>query len=157
MTRILILAAATVTLTAAVALEAAFVLTAPSDAMPSRRAAVEITGHVMPSAPDEPAAAWMATALERPLFRENRRPAKSIDIGNPADGPARLTGVMTGPFGKRAIFTSPNEARPIVVIEGGRVADFVVRSIGPGQAIIEADGSMRTLRPAFAGNPSNRN
>jgi hypothetical protein len=111
----------------------------------------------MSSTPEEPAVAWVATALERPLFRENRRPAKSIDVGSPTGGPARLTGIMTGPFGKRAIFASPNEAKPIVVGEGGRVADFVVRSIGPGQALIEADGSMRTLRPAFAGSPSSRN
>jgi hypothetical protein len=64
---------------------------------------------------------------------------------------------MTGPFGKRAIFASPSEGKPVVVGEGGRVTDFVVRSIDPGLAIIEADGGIRTLRPAFAAAPSSRN
>ncbi len=43
---------------------------------------------------------WVGTALERPLFCENRRPAKpSTDPALKIDEQMRLTGVITGPFG----------------------------------------------------------
>ena len=48
---------------------------------------------------------WVATALERPLFRTDRRPPKGADeVARGGDEPLRLTGVITGPFGNRAIF-----------------------------------------------------
>ena len=95
---------------------------------------------------------WMTTTLERPLFRDNRRPAKVT--GDPArttDEPLRLTGVITGPFGNRAIFLSAESPKPIVVQEGALVDGFVVRTIQPGFAVLEGSaGNVQTLKPSFA-------
>ena len=50
---------------------------------------------------------WVSTALGRPLFREDRRPTKiANDAVTKVDAPTRLTGVITGAFGNRAIFMS---------------------------------------------------
>src|ERR1700722_17086348 len=70
---------------------------------------------------------WMTTALGRPLFREDRRPPKNATaaVAN-GSAPPRLTGVITGPFGNRAIFMSGESPNPIVATEGARVGDFVV-------------------------------
>jgi hypothetical protein len=93
---------------------------------------------------------WVASTLERPLFRENRRPAKSA-AGVKPGGAARLTGIIVAPSGSRAIFTAAGTAKAIVVGPGGRVDDLVVRSIEPGQAVVEAEGGVRTLKPSTPG------
>ena len=102
------------------------------------------------------AQAWLATAQERPLFRVDRRPATPANDAAPkAEGSARLTGVLTGPFDHRAIFVAAADPKPIVVREGDRVADFVVRSIRPGRVVVvEAGGGERILQPSFAEAPS---
>ncbi len=102
------------------------------------------------------AQAWLATAQERPLFRVDRRPATlTNDAVLKADSSARLTGVLTGPFDYRAIFVAAADPKPIVVREGDRVANFVVRSIRPGRVIVvEAGGAERILQPSFAEAPS---
>ena len=94
---------------------------------------------------------WLTTAIARPLFREGRRPAELAWIAEPkADEPMRLTGVITGPFGNRAIFRSALQAKPVVVSVGARVGDAVIRTIEPGRVIVESDGNIRTLQPSFA-------
>jgi hypothetical protein len=95
---------------------------------------------------------WAETALARPLFRENRRPE---DASNgrfqQRDETARLAGILTGPFGNRAIFMEPaDNAKPMTLVEGERVGSLLVRSIQPGRVIVEIDGTVRTLTPAFA-------
>ncbi len=94
---------------------------------------------------------WMATALARPLFREDRRPVRTA--GDPArngNEGLRLTGVITGPFGNRAIFQSGDAAKPIVAQEKALLNGFLVRSIEPGKAVIEEPGgNVRTLTPSF--------
>jgi hypothetical protein len=96
---------------------------------------------------------WVATALRRPLFREDRRPSKtSIDAAVKGEAPTRLTGVITGPFGNRAIFMTGENSQPIVAREGAHVSDFVIRSIQPDRVIVESDGALRTLKPSFAGD-----
>lgn len=99
---------------------------------------------------------WLTTAQERPLFRVDRRPAAAAgDAALKADSAARLTGVLTGPFYNRAIFVATANAKPVVVQEGERVADFVVRSIRPGRVVVvEASGVERTLQPSFAEDQS---
>jgi hypothetical protein len=93
---------------------------------------------------------WVSSMLGRPLFREDRRPPKTgNDVVLKGDEPTRLTGVITGPFGNRAIFMSGGNPQPIVATEGTRVSDFVVRSIQPDRVIIESDGGVRTLKPTF--------
>jgi hypothetical protein len=94
---------------------------------------------------------WLTMSLERPLFRENRRPLQvSGDPASRADEPTRLTGVMTGPFGNRALFLTAGNPKPIVAQEGSHVGDFVVLSIEPGQAVIQSGETTRTLQPVFA-------
>jgi hypothetical protein len=95
---------------------------------------------------------WVATALERPLFREDRRPPKGADaVVARGNEPLRLTGIITGPFGKRAIFLSSDSPKPIIVQENAEVSGFIVRTIEPGKAVVvEPDGTVRTMRPAFA-------
>jgi hypothetical protein len=100
---------------------------------------------------NEVAQGWVATAVERPLFREDRRPLKAAsDVVLEADEPLRLTGVIIGPFGKRAIFMSEKNAKPIVMVEGARVGNLMVRLIEPGRAVVELGGDVRTLKPTFA-------
>ena len=99
----------------------------------------------------ETAQGWVATAVERPLFRRDRRPLKAAaDAVLEADESLRLTGVIIGPFGNRAIFVLGSNSKSIVMVEGVRVGDLMVRLIEPGQAVIESGGNVRTLKPTFA-------
>jgi hypothetical protein len=94
---------------------------------------------------------WVTTSLERPLFREDRRPTKTAeDVAAKGDGPTRLAGVITGPFGNRAIFMSGENVKPVVAKVGAHVGDFVVRTIEPGQVIVESDGTARTMKLTFS-------
>jgi hypothetical protein len=101
---------------------------------------------------NDAAQGWISTSAARPLFREDRRPPRtSDDVVMKGDAATRLTGVITGPFGNRAIFMSSAEnAKPLVVSEGARVSDFVVRSIEPGHVVVESDGMARTLKLTFS-------
>jgi hypothetical protein len=105
----------------------------------------------MPAPPD-PVEEWVATSLERPLLRENRRPDKVA--GNTkakGDDTLRLAGVITGQFGDRAIFMVPGVVKPVVAQIGTQLSDFVVRSIEPGRVVVDAAGISRTYRPMSAG------
>ena len=94
---------------------------------------------------------WVATALERPLFRENRRPARATsEVAAKSDQPTRLTGVMTGPFGNRALFQLAGNPKPVVAQEGSQVGEFVVLSIEPGRAVVKAGGETRILQPVHS-------
>lgn len=119
---------------------------------PPGRSSVPQAGRTL-SAPetDDVMQGWVATALERPLFREDRRPVSTPgDPARRANGPLRLTGIITGPFGSRAIFQSADGAKPIVAEEKANLNGFVVRSIEPGKAVIvEPGGNVRTLKPSF--------
>jgi hypothetical protein len=94
---------------------------------------------------------WVATALERPLFREDRRPVRTAgEPARAANGTLRLTGVITGPFGNRAIFQTPDSAKPVVAEEKANLNGFVVRSIVPGKVVVvEPGGTVRNLTPSF--------
>ena len=124
----------------------------PDPGTPSRRSAAVSVARAAPEAePGDVLQGWVATALERPLFRTDRRPPKGADdVARGGDEPLRLTGVITGPFGNRAIFRSGENAKPIVAEEKAQLNGFTVRSIEPGKAVIvETDGNVRTLKPSF--------
>jgi len=77
---------------------------------------------------------WLATSLARPLFSPDRRPT---DAGpNASSGPMlglpRLTGVVIGPFGQRAIFAATAGGRPTVLAVGKTLGDYTVEKIEPG-------------------------
>jgi hypothetical protein len=100
------------------------------------------------------AARYVTAILARPLFSPTRRPdetaankaAKATDLG-------RLTGVLVSPAGKSAIFVGPTGGKPIVVGEGGRIGEYVVRSIEAGAVTITGSEGQRVLHPAFDPNP----
>ncbi|HEY0421990.1 MAG TPA: hypothetical protein VGC82_01550, partial [Rhodopila sp.] len=104
-------------------------------------------------APNDPVEAWVVTSLERPLMREGRRPDRAAgDAERKGDDVLRLAGVVTGPFGDRAIFVLPGVAKPVVANVGGQLGDFVVRSIEPGRVVVEANGVARAYRPMYSGS-----
>ncbi len=101
----------------------------------------------------DPVDAWVATSLGRPLLRESRRPDRAADdVEKKPDDILRLAGVVTGPFGDRAIFVLPGVVKPVVANVGAQLNDFVVRSIEPGRVIVEANGVARTFRPMYSGS-----
>lgn len=101
--------------------------------------------------PADSADAWLASALERPLLRSTRRPDKTLGEAQSKSNEApRLAGVITGPFGNRAIFAVPGNPKSFVAKEGSLVGTFVVGSIQPGRVIVESDGGSHTYRPVYA-------
>ena len=94
-----------------------------------------------------------ATLLGRPLFSPSRRPPAPGVTGaeTPPDVPLpRLSGVLVASDGRKAIFAG--EPRAVVVQEGGRIGRFTVRSIGPGEVVLQGPGEIRSLRPSFGPN-----
>jgi hypothetical protein len=132
----------------------------PDPGLPSQRSSAAPVARAASGADESDVMqGWVATALERPLFRQDRRPPKGADeVARGGNEPLRLTGVITGPFGNRAIFRSGDSAKPIVAEEKAQLNGFMVRSIEPGKAVIvETDGTVRTLKPSFgAGEQAQR-
>ena len=94
---------------------------------------------------------WAATALARPLFSPDRRPAAdaaTVASGRSVPGLPRLAGILVGPFGRSAIFAT-NDAKPIVVQEGGRVAAYTVKSIEATQVHLLGPDGAQVLYPSF--------
>lgn len=124
---------------------------------------VESTAHMaVPGQPPRPSssasgsgdsAAWIATALARPVFTASRRPpsqaAAPVVVAGPPGLP-RLTGVMAGPFGRRAIFAGPEGGKPLVVSVGDAVGEFKVLGIENGEVALRGPDGTRRLRPSFA-------
>jgi len=76
---------------------------------------------------------WLATALARPLFSRDRRPTDSDSNTGPTLGSLpRLTGVVIGPFGQRAIFAATDGGRPTVLAVGKTLGEYTVEKIEPG-------------------------
>jgi hypothetical protein len=125
----------------------------PELVAPAGRASVaNVARTASGSEPDDVPQGWVNTALERPLFREDRRAVRaSGEVARSNNEPLRLTGVITGPFGNRAIFLAAGSTKPIVAEQNAQLNGFVVRSIEPGKAVVvEPDGTERTLTPSFA-------
>lgn len=99
--------------------------------------------------------AWEATSLGRPLFSRHRRPP-------PATGPQiaaattpppkpRLTGVLAGPFGNRAVFVIGGSGKSVSVQEGEQVGIYRIRRITPGEVLVDGPDGEQVLRPTFGG------
>ena len=95
-----------------------------------------------------------ATLLARPLFSPTRRPpAQGVAAEAPPDLTLpRLAGVLVTSDGGKALFAGT--PRPVVVRQGERLGHFVVRSIEPGEVIVQGPGGARALRPSFDPAPS---
>lgn len=119
--------------------------------LPSRSGLAKAEATPPQQTPAGSADAWLVSALERPLLRSNRRPDKAFGESQRRNNEApRLAGVITGPFGNRAIFTVPGSPKSFVAKEGSHVGTFVVGSIQPGRVIVESDGGSHTYRPMYA-------
>ena len=101
---------------------------------------------------DEPVADWIATALARPLPSPTRRPAAANPVpAQDAGGALRLTGIMIGPTGRRAMFVAEQGGKPLVVEEGATVQTYRVERIEAGGVSLSGPDGGRMLRPSFAG------
>lgn len=89
------------------------------------------------------------TALARPLFRPDRRPAPLAagPAPRPAEDLPRLTALLAGPFGRRAIFAE-TDGRSTVVEEGATMGEWTVLSIGAGAVTVAGGEGRRLLRLA---------
>jgi hypothetical protein len=120
-------------------------------AMPRRPVSATLASAPPKQTPADPVEAWVTTSLERPLLRDSRRPDKAAaEAQRKGNEAPRLAGVVTGPFGNRAIFVMPGSPKPVVATEGAQVGNFVIRSIEPGRVVVESDAGLRTYRPLFA-------
>lgn len=91
----------------------------------------------------------VATVLARPPFSPDRRPAEQAEAGSAGvPGLPRLTGIIVGPFGRRAIFDGHGR-ESIVVDEGGRIDAYTVQSIDMAQVEMLGPNGMQRVRPAF--------
>jgi hypothetical protein len=94
---------------------------------------------------------WVATILARPLFSRGRRPlATPGETGAlPTKELPRLAGILVSPLGKAAIFAAADGGKPMVVVEGGHLGRFIVKSIDIGQVTMIGPEGQRLLRPSF--------
>jgi len=76
---------------------------------------------------------WLTTALARPLFSRDRRPTDAEpDTTGTIGSLPRLTGIVIGPFGQRAIFAATNGGRPTVLAVGKTLGAYRLEKIEPG-------------------------
>jgi hypothetical protein len=94
---------------------------------------------------------WAESVLARPLFSISRRPPRveASAGGTAAPDQARLSGILIGRFGKRAIFAPEGGGKALVLGEGALVNQSTIRSIQPNQVIL-ASGIV--LTPSFDKN-----
>jgi hypothetical protein len=97
-----------------------------------------------------------ASITERPLFNPTRRPPAGpapVATGTaPGDVLPRLTGVIVGPGGGRAIFAGI-DGKPRTAAEGDTVGEFKIRSIGPGLVTLSGPEGPRVMRPTYVAMP----
>jgi hypothetical protein len=128
----------------------------PDDPAPAPRHVADARPAAATGEPDNDAmlSAWSATTLERPLFREDRRPQQVAADPGLVQGRPRLTGIIVGPFGRHALFTLGEGTKPVVVREGDRVGTLLIRSIQPGRAVVENGGKEDSLLLSFREAPA---
>ena len=94
------------------------------------------------------------TILARPLLTPSRRgqdaPAEDLS-DNDAEVP-RLTGVLLGPNGHRAIF-APAKGHPLVLTEGDALGPYTITAIAPNTVTLTGSEGDRLIRPSYAKGP----
>ena len=104
-------------------------------------------------------ARWAVTALTRPLFSLDRRPAPPTPLAQAASlpSPPRLTGTMIGPFGRRALFAGGlGGDKPAAVGENDRIGIWTVQAIAAGLVTLTGPDGVRELRVGAEGDRSAR-
>ena len=98
--------------------------------------------------PGENVQALLAATLERPLFSPTRRPSGKAEDGGAGAGlgDSRLTGIVTLPQHRIAIFAMPG-AKPLVVSEGDTVHGWRIDSITPEEVSLTGPEGAKTLKP----------
>lgn len=100
-----------------------------------------------PQAPDM-TERWVEVALARPLFRLDRRPVAPAEASRrPTEEVPRLTALLSGPFGRRAIFAGAN-GRSSVVTVGSAVNGWTVKAIEAGAVSLAGRDGERIVRLA---------
>lgn len=101
------------------------------------------------------AAGQARTALARPLFQPNRSPGTVAPSLLPAaEALPRLTALLSGPFGRRAIFAGA-DGRSVAVEEGAALGGWTVVSIRPeGVSVTGRDGGRIVSLGRGAGAPA---
>jgi len=96
------------------------------------------------------------TALARPLFNPDRRPAAPVPDATPALPPTslpRLTGTLVSPGGKRTVFATGD--KPTSIGEGSRIDAWTVQAISAGTVTLIGPDGPHVLRLNFAeGEPT---
>jgi len=94
---------------------------------------------------------WANVVLARPIFAISRRPPRVEAFGRNDATPseARLSGILIGRFGRRAIFAPEGGGKPLVLSEGASINESTIRNITPGQVTL-ASGAV--LKPEFDKN-----
>jgi len=91
----------------------------------------------------------VTTILARPLFDQTRRapqPFESDDSTDRALTDARLTGIVTEPSQRLAIFALTS-ARPLALTEGQTVSGWQIDSITPEEVSLTGPSGTKILRP----------
>ena len=137
---------------AALALGVLLVWVAPAaDETVARTPAIGRAAKAASGLPPREAGLWASRILARPIFSISRRPPRESPKkpGEAAPGQARLSGILIGHFGKRAIFAPEGGGKPLVLAEGASVNDSTIARITPNSVIL-ASGVQ--LRPSFDRN-----
>lgn len=90
------------------------------------------------------------TLLQRPLFRPGRRPYGSDVEATTAEaaGTPRLAGILaTGPGEGAAIFSTGDRSETVPV--GGRIGDWRLLTVAPGEVVVETPEGRRVLTTRF--------
>jgi hypothetical protein len=97
--------------------------------------------------------AMVTTILARPLFSATRRPPARDDSGggDTSFGDTRLTGIVTQPGHRFAIF-APVGAKPLIVGEGDSVSGWRVETITPREVSLTGPAGTKTLQPRIDPN-----
>lgn len=91
----------------------------------------------------------VSAILARPLFSSTRRPPQSAPETGSGDGDltdARLTGIVTAPGRRFAIFAVSND-KPLRVSEGDDVSGWHIESITPREVSLSGPSGTKTLQP----------
>ena len=129
-----------------------------AEAMPFRQRATILPPPTPTNAPQaaasvpEPVAAWVATAVGRPLFAVDRRPPAVAAAASVAAGPQnlpRLAGIVVSPRGRSAIFAGAGD-KSTVVAEGAAVGPWRVVAIHADAVDVAGPQGARTVKPAYS-------
>ena len=118
-----------------------------TEPLSSSTAAAPAAARPAPEPPARDAArGWAEAALARPLFQPGRRPAPPAEAAPrpAAEDLPRLTALVSGPFGRRAIFAGM-DGRSAVVTAGSTLNGWTVLSIGVGAVSVAGRDGERTI------------